>query len=300
MNFDRLRFVAERAELGEEREAVLAVTIPERPGSFREFCKLLGKRAGHRIQLSLFRRAVAHLFVGIEVANRRETEQLLARAQAPPDRGATTCPTTRWRSSTSGIWSAGMRRRRTTRSSTASSFRSGPGALMTFLNSMSRGLEHQPLPLPQPRRRLRARAGGHAGAGLATRRKFRHSSCAWATTASRRPAIRPTGCSWGSSLARVASLIRPRARRRAGATTRKGRECPSAAAAALRKVAPPPQNPRIRAAECRFRQTLCSGQPPDPVANLSRADCGPQFAEASTGHREEETRLVGAEHACRA
>ena len=44
MNFDRLRFVAERAELGEQREAVLAVTIPERPGSFREFCELLGKR----------------------------------------------------------------------------------------------------------------------------------------------------------------------------------------------------------------------------------------------------------------
>ena len=44
MNFDRLRFVAERAELGEAREAILAVTIPERPGSFREFCALLGKR----------------------------------------------------------------------------------------------------------------------------------------------------------------------------------------------------------------------------------------------------------------
>ena len=45
MNFDRLRFVAERAELGEQREAILAVTIPERPGSFREFCRLLGKRS---------------------------------------------------------------------------------------------------------------------------------------------------------------------------------------------------------------------------------------------------------------
>ena len=44
MNFDRLRFVAERAELGEAREAILAVTIPERPGSFREFCALLGAR----------------------------------------------------------------------------------------------------------------------------------------------------------------------------------------------------------------------------------------------------------------
>ena len=43
-NFDRLRFIAEEAELGEHREALLAVTIPERPGSFRKFCSLLGAR----------------------------------------------------------------------------------------------------------------------------------------------------------------------------------------------------------------------------------------------------------------
>ena len=51
MNFDRLRFVAERAELGEAREALLAVTIPERPGAFREFCAALGRRVGDRVQL---------------------------------------------------------------------------------------------------------------------------------------------------------------------------------------------------------------------------------------------------------
>ena len=43
MNFDRLRFVAERAELGEAREALFAVTIPERPGAYREFCSALGR-----------------------------------------------------------------------------------------------------------------------------------------------------------------------------------------------------------------------------------------------------------------
>jgi threonine dehydratase len=42
MNFDRLRFVAERAEVGEEREALFAVTIPEQPGSLRRFCELIG------------------------------------------------------------------------------------------------------------------------------------------------------------------------------------------------------------------------------------------------------------------
>jgi threonine dehydratase len=78
MNFDRLRFVAERAELGEQREAILAVTIPERPGSFREFCALLGTRSVTEFNYRYADPSVAHLFVGIEVANRRETDHLLA------------------------------------------------------------------------------------------------------------------------------------------------------------------------------------------------------------------------------
>jgi threonine dehydratase len=77
MNFDRLRFVAERAELGEEREAVLAVTIPERPGSFREFCTLLGKRSITEFNYRYADSRIAHIFVGIEVANRHETAELL-------------------------------------------------------------------------------------------------------------------------------------------------------------------------------------------------------------------------------
>jgi threonine dehydratase len=78
MNFDRLRFVAERAELGEQREAILAVTIPERPGSFREFCGLLGKRSVTEFNYRYADTSFAHIFVGIEVANRRETDRLLA------------------------------------------------------------------------------------------------------------------------------------------------------------------------------------------------------------------------------
>jgi threonine dehydratase len=46
MNFDRLRFVAERAEVGEEREALFAVTIPEERGSFKRFCELIGNLPG--------------------------------------------------------------------------------------------------------------------------------------------------------------------------------------------------------------------------------------------------------------
>jgi threonine dehydratase len=77
MNFDRLRFVAERAELGEQREAILAVTIPERPGSFREFCALLGNRSITEFNYRYADSKVAHLFVGIEVRNRQETDHLL-------------------------------------------------------------------------------------------------------------------------------------------------------------------------------------------------------------------------------
>ena len=78
MNFDRLRFVAERAELGERREAILAVTIPERPGSFREFCKLLGKRSVTEFNYRYADPKTAHIFVGIEVAGRHEIVHLLA------------------------------------------------------------------------------------------------------------------------------------------------------------------------------------------------------------------------------
>ena len=67
MNFDRLRFVAERAELGEQREAIFAVTIPERPGSFREFCALLGNRSVTEFNYRYADPKVAHLFVGVEV-----------------------------------------------------------------------------------------------------------------------------------------------------------------------------------------------------------------------------------------
>jgi threonine dehydratase len=78
MNFDRLRFVAERAELGEAREAIFAVTIPERPGSFREFCALLGNRNVTEFNYRYADPKVAHLFVGVEVTGRKTTSELLA------------------------------------------------------------------------------------------------------------------------------------------------------------------------------------------------------------------------------
>jgi threonine dehydratase len=78
MNFDRLRFVAERAELGEHREAVLAVTIPEKPGSFRALCELLGKRNVTEFNYRIADPAKAHVFIGVTVSGREETEKLIA------------------------------------------------------------------------------------------------------------------------------------------------------------------------------------------------------------------------------
>ena len=78
MNFDRLRFVAERAELGEHREAVLAVTIPERPGSFRALCGLLGRRSVTEFNYRYAPGREAHVFLGVSVAGREETERLIA------------------------------------------------------------------------------------------------------------------------------------------------------------------------------------------------------------------------------
>ena len=77
MNFDRLRFVAEEAELGEKREAILAVSIPERPGSFREFCSLIGARNITEFNYRYADPRRAHVFVGVQVRDRRETDRLI-------------------------------------------------------------------------------------------------------------------------------------------------------------------------------------------------------------------------------
>jgi threonine dehydratase len=76
-NFDRLRFIAEEAELGEHREAILAVTIPERPGSFKKFCALLGARNVTEFNYRIADSRDAHIFVGIETQGREETARIV-------------------------------------------------------------------------------------------------------------------------------------------------------------------------------------------------------------------------------
>jgi threonine dehydratase len=82
MNFDRLRFVAERAEIGEAREALLAVTIPERPGAFREFCAAIGRRTVTEFNYRLGGREQAHIFVGFATQSRQDGALLAAQLKA--------------------------------------------------------------------------------------------------------------------------------------------------------------------------------------------------------------------------
>jgi threonine dehydratase len=138
MNFDRLRFVAERAELGEQREAIIAVSIPERPGSFREFCALLGKRSITEFNYRYADPRTAHLFVGIEVANRAEIAHLLAELKRRKIEA----------SDLSDNEMAKLHVRHLVGGHAPAAeheilyrfeFPERPGALMRFLNSMSRG-----------------------------------------------------------------------------------------------------------------------------------------------------------------
>jgi threonine dehydratase len=76
MNFDRLRFVAERAEVGEEREALLAVTIPEERGSFKRFCETVGPRSVTEFNYRISHAEQAHVFVGLSTKEKGESKKL--------------------------------------------------------------------------------------------------------------------------------------------------------------------------------------------------------------------------------
>ena len=77
MNFDRLGFVSERAEIGEERESIFAVTIPEKPGAFKDFCGLIGKRNITEFNYRYSSDSSANIFVGIGVQNFNESKSLM-------------------------------------------------------------------------------------------------------------------------------------------------------------------------------------------------------------------------------
>ena len=76
MNFDRLRFVAERAEFGEQREALFAVTIPEARGSFKHFCEIIGPRSVTEFNYRISDEREAHVFVGLAIQRRDEAGRI--------------------------------------------------------------------------------------------------------------------------------------------------------------------------------------------------------------------------------
>ncbi|CAB3758021.1 threonine ammonia-lyase, biosynthetic [Paraburkholderia humisilvae] len=82
MNFDRMRFVAERAEVGEAREAVFAVTIPEERGSFKRFCELIGTRSVTEFNYRIADAKSAHIFVGVQIKSRDESVRIAASLEA--------------------------------------------------------------------------------------------------------------------------------------------------------------------------------------------------------------------------
>ncbi len=136
MNFDRLRFVAERAELGERRETVLAVTIPERPGSFRAFCALLGARNVTEFNYRYADPVAAQVFVGVQVANKAEAAKLVAalRRNGLPTQDFTDNEMAKLHvRHMVGGRAAAVRNELLYRFE----FPERPGALLTFLNSMA-------------------------------------------------------------------------------------------------------------------------------------------------------------------
>ncbi len=76
MNFDRLRFVSERAEFGERREAVFAVTLPEKPGAYKKFLSLIGNRNVTEFNYRYHTASEAHVYVGVQVVDRKESLKL--------------------------------------------------------------------------------------------------------------------------------------------------------------------------------------------------------------------------------
>ncbi|MEK6662840.1 MAG: threonine ammonia-lyase, biosynthetic [Pseudomonadota bacterium] len=138
MNFDRLRHVAERAELGEQREGILAVTIPETPGSFKKFCTLLGPRNITEFNYRFADPKVAHVFAGIEVQERGDINHLVTALKKV---GITALDLT-----DNEMAKLHIRHLVGGRAPLAQNellyrfeFPERPGALMKFLNSMSKG-----------------------------------------------------------------------------------------------------------------------------------------------------------------
>jgi len=136
MNFDRLRFVAERADVGEAREALFALSIPEKRGSFLRLCEAIGKRSVTEFNYRISDSEQAHVFVGLQISSANETERI---ANGFIKKGFPTLDLT-----SNEMAKTHLRYMVGGRSSLAENemlfrfeFPERPGALMKFLSSMS-------------------------------------------------------------------------------------------------------------------------------------------------------------------
>ena len=193
-NFHRLRFVAERAELGEAREALLGVTIPERPGAFRDFCAAIGRREVTEFNYRLSGREEAHIFVGLRTVvarGRRGRAGAPARVRLPGGRPLAE------RDGEAARAPPGGRPRlaaRATSGSTGSSSRSGRAHCSSSWRS-SAGASTSACSTTATTAPTSAACWRRSRCRRATSRRSRPSWSAWATPGWRRRRTSPSSCS---------------------------------------------------------------------------------------------------------
>ena len=168
LNFDRLRHVAERADIGAEREALLAVEIPEQPGSFLQFCEAVGQRSITEFNYRGQGSDRARIFVGFGLSGGHDERlaviaQLRAAGYAVTDMSGNEIAKLHIRYMIGGHAPPGSEHSHD-ELLYRFEFPERPGALLRFLQAIGTTLEHQSVSLPQSRLRLRPRAGRHRGA----------------------------------------------------------------------------------------------------------------------------------------
>ena len=191
MNFDRMRFVADRADVGEAREAAFAVTLPEERGSFRRFCAVIGQRNVTEFNYRIADERRAHIFVGVQIARRGEAADISRSLQ---DEGFDVRDLSHDELSKQHIrYMVGGRSPLATGERLFRfEFPERPGALMKFLSAMAPNWN---ISLFHYRNRawISARPWSASRRRRRTRRRWTLSWRNWATPIPRKPTTRPTG-----------------------------------------------------------------------------------------------------------
>ena len=194
MNFDRLRHIAERAEIGEHRESLLAVTIPERPGSLLRFCELIGNRSITEFNYRYSDEADAHIFVGVEISDPGADKQALIDALESDGYPVLDLTDNEMAKLHVRYMVGGTRPRELDEVLYRFDFPERPGALMHFLTRMG----SRPWNISMFHYRNHGSAYGRVLIGLqvpqASAATSSRSSTRWGTSTGRRRRTRRTGC----------------------------------------------------------------------------------------------------------